>query len=309
MVSATAAGAGADRSMIASPSDRRSIGHNGGDLQPYFGAGPVHGSLAAQSDDDELRTAHTVALMTRYAREDSRQPLIRRAALDAIRDLRPRNPRKEAAQVWAWVRRRVRLMEDAELAALAGVGEPTETEVLIRPVDLLSMVDPVGDCDDYSMLTASMLRALGIPSAFRAIAADASQPDTYSHVYVVALIDGRELALDASHGPRPGWEAPAVGKTRTWSIEPMNNGLGFNEPAAPWWQRGLDLGFQTTANILTTRLAQPPPGTFVSGPQGTYYRQQAGGGGSVPFVPFSGGTSLLPWLLIGGLALVVFLKK
>ena len=274
---------------------------------PLFGAAPVRAQLALQPADDELRTAHTVGLMARYAREDSRHPLIRRAALEAIRDLRQRNPRQEAGRVWRWIRDRVQFIEDRDIAALAGIRDADETEVLIRPVDLVTMPEPSGDCDDYSMLTASMLRALGIPSAFRAIAADASQPDTYSHVYVVAFIDGQELVLDASHGPRPGWEAPAAGKVRTWRIDEMDNGLGLLDPTTPAWQRWVDVGVNAAANIATTRFAQPPAGTFVSGPQGTFYRQRPDG--AAPSLPIAAGGSMLPWLLAGVVVLVLLARK
>ena len=298
--------------MVTSAKPRTAAGRRREQVQPsrpladLFGRRQVHAEVTEQSDDDETRTAQTVGLMARYTREDSTSPIVHRAALDAIALLPERDAAKEAAAVWRWIRDRVTFRDDSDLAAAAGIsGVDTATaEVLIRPVDILTMPHPVGDCDDYSMLAAAMLRALGIPSRFRTIAADQAEPENYSHIYVVAETPEGEIPLDASHGPRPGWQAPAVGKTRDWSIDPMSAGLGFAE--RPWWQTAINTGIKTTGNILTTRYAVPPAGTFVSGPEGTYYRQTGGGG--VPYLPLDTGFglgSMLPWIIgIGALFLI-----
>lgn len=61
--------------------------------------------------------------------------------------------------VWARIRQDVQFRDDAELAR--GItADPEQAEVLIRPVDLVTMPRPQGDCDDQAMLCASMLRAL-----------------------------------------------------------------------------------------------------------------------------------------------------
>lgn len=277
-------------------------------IHPLFGPRPVRATIRQQPAADEARTADTVHLMSRYAAEDARSPLVRRAALEAIEHLSERDTAKEAAAVWRWITRRVRYIADRQLLnGLAGVEE--DAEVLVRPVDLLTMPQPAGDCDDHAMLAASMLRALGIPAAYRTIAADETTPD-YSHVYTIAETPAGELALDASHGPYAGWEATPTGKTRTWRLRDMPQrslaGLAADTASIPWWQGAANIGINTASNILTARYAQAPPGTYYTGQTGTYYRPQAGE--YIPDIPFTPAGSINPmWLLLGGGILVVLL--
>ena len=278
---------------------------------PWFGRCRVRATVVEQPAADEARTQHTVTLMAAYVREDSRAPSVRQAAYDAISGLERRDPRAEAVAVWDWVRRRVRFLEDRKLASsLAGV-DADEAEVLVRPVDLLAMPQPAGDCDDFSMLVASMLRALGIPASFRAVAADPAQPETYSHVYVVAELPDGELALDASHGPRAGWEAPPAGKTRTWRIDEMPSTLGGIEID---WGQLIEAGSQTGFDILKARYGQPPAGTYIQRtPQGEiFYRQPRN---APPYTFPGGGFGLTPsntttlLLIVGAVVVLVLIMR
>jgi transglutaminase-like putative cysteine protease len=96
-------------------------------------------------------------------------------------------------------------------------------EVLIRPVDMSELCRDgkcrrTGDCDDYSMYTAALLKAAQVDVKFATVKADPRQPDRDSHVYVVAYNKDRgRVALDVSHGLYPGWEVEAQSKTE-WDI-------------------------------------------------------------------------------------------
>lgn len=294
--------------------------HDEGDRQagrlqnqhPYFGGRPIRATLFEQPTDDENKTAHTIALMSHLAAMDASAPTIREAAFEAIKPIAERNQRNEAAAVWAWIKRHIRYTEDRKFAQhLAGV-DAAETEVLIRPVDLLDMKRPAGDCDDFSMLAVAMCRALGIRADFRTVAADPSSAD-YTHVYAVAFTPEGELPLDASHGPAPGWETPAHGKRKTWRVEPMNN-LGFiaTDAAIPFWQQAAAQGINTASTILTTRLAVPPAGTY-SGPGGIFnYGGQTGQypTGTPTGIPAAPGFNMT-WVLlaVAAAALLMLMKK
>jgi len=69
----------------------------------------------------------------------------------------------------------LRLFHPGQRTAAPIAKQPELAEVLIRPVDLLAMRTPSGDCDDFSMLAAAMLRALGIRASFKTAAADAGR--------------------------------------------------------------------------------------------------------------------------------------
>jgi hypothetical protein len=185
---------------------------------PYF-EGPTRYTIEERPNaaSDEANTGQTIARMAAYARDDSTSPIVRRAAHEAARGFS--DPAEIAGRVHSWIRSTVRFVEDAELAHLAGIPPAPDTEVLIRPVDILTMATPAGDCDDFSMLTAAMLRALGIEASYKTVEADDTAPGLYSHVYTVAHLPAGALAIDSSHGPWPGWEVEPTGKSKLWPIE------------------------------------------------------------------------------------------
>lgn len=231
---------------------------------------------------DDQATALTIERMSQYAREDSSSEIVRRAAHEAAA-LAPLSP---ADGVFWWIRNHVRFVADAEVAQLAGIPDAADAEVLIRPIDLLTMPEPAGDCDDFSTLCASMLRALGIESSFRTVAADPADPAHFSHVYVIAHLPSGDQALDCSHGKEPGWEVhTAAGKVKTWPIEaPMKitaAPLGkLSGDDSEWWQDLIKTGVETAGSIAKT----------VTLPKGYY--QQTGANGQVTYVQQPGAAAL-----------------
>ena len=264
------------------------------------------------TDDDDQVTAHTIERMREYVIQDAGNEIVRRAAHEAIRRYPDRHPLEA---VFEWVRRHLALVDDAELARpLRGV--PDDSEILIRPVDILTMPQPQGDCDDYAMLTAAMLRALGVPASFRTVAAEGPGSDRYSHVYPVAHWAGKEVPIDASHGPRVGWEVTPTGKTHTWAIEDHMNRKRTTLGALPTWATDLfKIGAETGARIAKERYAVPPPGTYWERPGEVIFRQPVGapaytfpGAGATLDLGQRGGTTLI---IIAGVVLlgILILKK
>lgn len=217
-------------------------------------------------DDPDEQVARTIGRMRELAFEDAGTAFIG----DLARGF-PAGKREGAEAAFWFVRGLVRFQRDAQMVPDVPFAEEI-IEVLIRPVDLLSMSRPRGDCDDFCMALAALLVAQGIGCSFATVAADPRDPSRYSHVYVVAHLDGGDLSLDASHGRRPGWEVRNVyGKRRLWRVDRMNAGLGFTASAAqqgdPAWLQivkgGLDFvkgRFGTPENTLV-RL---PDGTLVT---------------------------------------------
>lgn len=181
---------------------------------------PVSYTVDVVGDQPDEQVAYTVGLMKRYVREDARAPEVKRAAEVLARGTR--TDREKVDRVWAWVKGRLTFMNDPEQAeplGLAGNGNEV-IETLVRPVDVLR-AGSHGDCDDFSMLCACLLKALGIKASFATVGADERDPAQFSHVYVVAYTkDGERVAVDASHGPYAGWEAPnKYGKFREWPVD------------------------------------------------------------------------------------------
>lgn len=277
--------------------------------------GPINSHLQGLPDDADAQTAVTISLMRELATRDAATPPLRTIAAGL-----PSSPRAVVDRIFWFVRQGVRFRRDSELAQGIEGWSPDIIEVLVRPVDLLTMQPAEGDCDDFSMLVASLLVAAGIPSSFVTVAADPLEPTRYSHVYVVAHLADGDVAVDASHGSEPGWEAPnRFGKRTLWRVDSMH-GLGEDSQIpwfsttttaaapkdVPWWQQLIFTG----ADIAKTRFGLPE-NTYVVGKDGVISR---GSGQNAPAVPVTdvrgqagvtGGASTL--LIIAALAILVLI--
>jgi hypothetical protein len=266
---------------------------------------------------DETDTAQTIEHMRRLAIEDSRSPIVRRALMAALATRPSDDVAGDISAIHSWIHKRVRFVEDSVLAAGAGDPDPDQAEVLVRPVDLLTMPHPEGDCDDFSMLAASMMYARGIPFAgYKTIAGEPGDPN-YSHVYGVAGTPNGLMALDASHGPIAGWEAKAAGKSRVWPLEQGMakhlGRLGFEDGYTPPEIDGTDgnspiwgsinSAINTAGTIFTRRYGRPDlqPGEYAQTQYGNFSRGgaplTAGGGG--------GGMLLIGIVVVALLLLIV----
>jgi transglutaminase-like putative cysteine protease len=182
---------------------------------PDFG-GDVHYAAVPLSSDPDKQVAETINLMRANVRADSYSEPVLRAAQQM--DTGAGDPLSDA---FYWTAGRVRFQQDEQTAApLRRLFDDDVVEVLIRPRDLANMARPVEDCDGFAQMLPALLRSRGIPCSFVTIAADAREPNRYSHVYAACYPNGRRVALDASHGPYPGWEAPNMyGKKKEWPID------------------------------------------------------------------------------------------
>lgn len=123
----------------------------------------------------------------------------------------PRDPsqRRLARCFYQWIQQHVVFVEDEMmLSRMLGWHGRLDKELLIYPEVVVSMPHPMGDCDDLSMLLATLLITVGIKCWFVVIAADTMVPGKWSHVYVKCALEdeGVVLPLDVSHGDQIGWE-------------------------------------------------------------------------------------------------------
>ena len=174
--------------------------------------------------NSDRSVADTVAQMAHVVRISIGHSIIRDAVERATRDLDPwASDRDIASSIFYWIKTNIKFSLDETIAArYLGMSDfdAMDTELLIVPTALLSLPVPMGDCDDFSTLTATMLMALGFPCAFVTIAADSSMPDTFSHVYVKAWLPDSNsgLYMDTSHGTYPGWEHDKYTRKKEWPI-------------------------------------------------------------------------------------------
>jgi hypothetical protein len=126
----------------------------------------------------------------------ARSPKVRALAINILRKsgVPEKDYAAEANALFVWVRDNIRYTKDV-------VGQ----ETLCYPEEIL-FNSQAGDCDDKSMALVALLGSVGTQSRFKVMGIT---PDQYSHVYLVALVNGRYVPMDPIMAGKPmGWEAP-----------------------------------------------------------------------------------------------------
>jgi hypothetical protein len=178
-------------------------------------------------DDPDVQVAQVIDIMSGHVERDSQDPAVIAQAQQALA-LGDGDPLQG---VFDLVRSQLRFSRDEVLASpVASLYRLPFVETFIPPSAMARMCDGdasgrpcirLGDCDDYVMYAAAMLRALGVKARFVTVAADARDPDQYTHVYLAAYsASGGRIPMDVSHGDYVGWEHEGSYKLKEWDIGP-----------------------------------------------------------------------------------------
>lgn len=142
--------------------------------------------------------------MQGVALERSRNPLVRQFAIGILNQFgtRSQDYYSEAVAIGRYVQKNVAYVKD-----------PTQLELLVDPVTLLEQVSRKqarGDCDDMSLLIATLLLSIGHEPYFRCVRYEGRIAGAFSHIYVVdKFSDGSYVSLDAIVKGEPiGFEVP-----------------------------------------------------------------------------------------------------
>ena len=127
-------------------------------------------------------TLTTLKTMRRIVREAKKSLTIRVLALKIARSAGSKQFAKEAKLIQQWVKNNIAYRRD------------------IRGVETLSTPDKTlefraGDCDDQSILVASLLESIGHPTRFVAVG---FIPGKYSHVLTETLLGTKWVALETT---------------------------------------------------------------------------------------------------------------
>lgn len=158
---------------------------------------PVRATLYGLPDGD-LGTRATLTKMRELALAGAKDPAVRETAILVIQSagVAGHDPELQAGALHEFVRDRVLFVND-----VAGVETVQSPRYTLRVM--------AGDCDDRATLLAALARSIGIPTEFRVIAANPRFPRAFSHVFVIARIGGREIALDPTYRSNAaGWQYP-----------------------------------------------------------------------------------------------------
>jgi hypothetical protein len=186
------------------------------------GMGQNNGKLVNRSFDTRISirngvggTEDTINEMARLAFMGSRDQIVRILTERAIRGVQGRDHRAVATRLFYWLQDR----GSGEKSGVKFVNDAFRTEQVRAPWWTL-IIGGAGDCNSaFSTTLAAMLMSVGIPAFFRTVKADPQRPNSFSHVYCVASIDGEDLALDASVPfSSPGSEPAVIYGQRDWPI-------------------------------------------------------------------------------------------
>jgi transglutaminase-like putative cysteine protease len=153
---------------------------------------PVTANLVPLADG-ESGIFQTIRTMRQMVSDYKLDPDMRAAAIGVVFQYPAQDDLAEACALYDYVRDCIRYVKD-----IAGV------ETLATPDKTLVM--QVGDCDDQSVLLATMLEAVGYPTRF--IVAGYNEPGVFEHVYLEALVGDEWIAMDPTEQEVLGWSPP-----------------------------------------------------------------------------------------------------
>ena len=187
--------------------------------------GPVNYRVHYMPGNPDSQVGQTIGLMWERVNQDAGNPEFQQWA----GNFRGVNEVETAQRIWTHVKNGIRFSRDEGVAGgISGLGAGIADdviEVIVRPLDMMGYVkkgNAVGDCDDFSMYTAALLKANGIDSTFATVAASPEDPTQFSHVYTVGYPHDENrnvvrVPMDTSHGEYCGWEVPdRWGKFKEW---------------------------------------------------------------------------------------------
>lgn len=147
----------------------------------------------------------TVLEMKKVIDVSSKNPFVREWARHILEGVRVNNKRGEAEAIHNFVRDHVRYTRD-----------PYGWEYIQTPPVLLEGIRkylqgesprPIGDCDDMTVLSLSLMRAVGFPVMIKV----AGYNEYYSHVYGLVFVGHDWLVTDTVRPDKwLGWEAPGI---------------------------------------------------------------------------------------------------
>lgn len=154
-------------------------------------AAPITQQLQA-IPDGKAGILATLKIMRNLVRESKKSLRVRSLALQITQNLPAKNWALEVSALHEWVKNNIRFVRD------------------IRDVETVHDAERVlyfkqGDCDDKSILFASLAESIGHPTRFVAVG---FSPEMYEHVYTETLIGRKWVASDTTENRPFGWSAP-----------------------------------------------------------------------------------------------------
>jgi len=136
----------------------------------------------------------TLNIMRKLVRENKTNIKLRRLALSLVKDNDQKNWLGEVRDLHAYVRDHIRYVKDVD-----GI------ETVHSPEQVLNFGQ--GDCDDKSILLATLLATIGHPTRFVAIGL---RPGIFQHVFVETKIGNKWIPLETTEPVEVGWRPKGI---------------------------------------------------------------------------------------------------
>lgn len=136
----------------------------------------------------------TLKLMSEIATRYKVDPAMRELALTLVRNVPEKDFTAEVEAIHSFVRSHVRYVADVD-----GVETLQTPDVTLRVEQ--------GDCDDQSILVATLLLASGHPARFKVVG---FAPGELSHVFVETLIGRQWVSVETTEPVAVGWQPANV---------------------------------------------------------------------------------------------------
>lgn len=137
----------------------------------------------------------TLDQMIAWVRQYKINPEIRATAEQIISPVPAKDAAGEVDAIFQWVRDEIRYTSDVR-----------DVETLKSPDALLAQ--RFGDCDDMSLLVATLLESIG--KATRFVAAGYSAPGVFEHVYAQVRLGESWVSLEVTEPVALGYEQPGI---------------------------------------------------------------------------------------------------
>lgn len=138
-------------------------------------------------------------MMRLLVRDGKRNPAVRQAASELVQGLRQKDWLAEIRAIHSFVQNRIRYTRDIRGVETLQIPERT-------------LLNEMGDCDDKSVLAASLLEAIGHPTRFAAVA---FQPGRFSHVFPETKLSANDkwIAVETTEPVTLGWRPKGIVNT------------------------------------------------------------------------------------------------
>lgn len=156
--------------------------------------------------DGDIGTAQTIAHMRQLIDAGIKDQQVNRTAIGIVWNTPQFSETPKAQAIYQWAQQNLRFVPDM-------VGK----ETLRSARETLTV--RAGDCDDFTILIAALLGTIGIRSRAVTISSHSDDPQSFSHIYPEAFVDGKWIALDiARPGAQFGLTPQHYFRKREWDL-------------------------------------------------------------------------------------------